>query len=166
MSKKSNSKKYKWARLPDGRNTLEHRIIMSNHLGRPLRKDECVHHIDHNGKNNSIKNLELYTLSEHSKLHAPTSPGVDIVCNYCGQTKNISKANYNRALKHGRTVFWCSKKCAGKNKVPPLTNKYNCDIDIIIKDGLKRHMTGYEIAKSNNLNRKTVYNRIKKLNNP
>lgn len=48
----------------------EHRLIMEQHLGRSLRKDEVVHHIDHNKLNNNILNLQLTTLSEHSRYHA------------------------------------------------------------------------------------------------
>lgn len=48
----------------------EHRLIMSNHIGRPLRNDEVVHHIDGNGLNNDISNLQLMTKKEHDSYHA------------------------------------------------------------------------------------------------
>lgn len=37
----------------------KHRQVMEAHLGRYLTKDEVVHHIDKNIKNNNIDNLEL-----------------------------------------------------------------------------------------------------------
>lgn len=49
---------------------LEHRKIMSEHLGRKLRSDEIVHHIDGNKSNNEISNLVIMTRAEHAKLHA------------------------------------------------------------------------------------------------
>lgn len=48
---------------------LEHRHIMAQHLGRPLRKDEIVHHKDGNRLNNNLENLEVLSPSQHSLLH-------------------------------------------------------------------------------------------------
>lgn len=38
---------------------LEHILVMSDHLGRPLTKGELVHHIDGDRENNIIENLYL-----------------------------------------------------------------------------------------------------------
>tara|TARA_Y100000310_G_scaffold338573_2_gene428579 strand:- start:94 stop:888 length:795 start_codon:yes stop_codon:yes gene_type:complete len=51
----------------------EHRLVMENHIGRYLREDELVHHIDGDKLNNDIKNLELKTREEHSSHHLPKS---------------------------------------------------------------------------------------------
>lgn len=47
----------------------EHIRVMELFIGRRILPNECVHHKDHNRKNNSIENLELMTRDEHSKLH-------------------------------------------------------------------------------------------------
>lgn len=50
---------------------LEHRFVMEQSLGRYLRPEERVHHIDHNPSNNNIENLQLIpTNSEHTRLHS------------------------------------------------------------------------------------------------
>lgn len=47
----------------------EHRYVMEQHLGRKLNSNEIVHHIDGNGLNNDISNLEVMSRSEHMKHH-------------------------------------------------------------------------------------------------
>lgn len=37
----------------------EHRLVMAQHLGRALTKDETVHHIDGNREHNDVTNLQL-----------------------------------------------------------------------------------------------------------
>lgn len=46
-----------------------HTILMQEHIGRKLKSNECVHHIDKNRSNNDISNLRLMTRSEHARLH-------------------------------------------------------------------------------------------------
>jgi len=47
----------------------EHRLVMEKRIGRYLTKDEIVHHLDGNGHNNDISNLQLTTKKEHFKDH-------------------------------------------------------------------------------------------------
>ena len=47
----------------------EHRIVAEQMLGRSLRSDEHVHHIDHNPKNNHPSNLEVLSAADHARLH-------------------------------------------------------------------------------------------------
>jgi hypothetical protein len=51
--------------LPGGQKTYKHRLVMEQHLGRPLRPDELVHHIDGNKENNDLSNLQLLHIGEH-----------------------------------------------------------------------------------------------------
>jgi IS30 family transposase len=53
----------------DGKKIDEHRYVMELALGRKLGRDEVVHHINGYKRDNRIENLQLMTLSEHSKMH-------------------------------------------------------------------------------------------------
>ena len=48
----------------------EHNLIAEWYYNRKINKDEEVHHIDFNGKNNKPENLQIMNISEHRAYHA------------------------------------------------------------------------------------------------
>lgn len=47
----------------------EHRVVAEKYLGRFLKKDEVVHHMNKDTLDNRIDNLEVMTQSNHMKMH-------------------------------------------------------------------------------------------------
>lgn len=62
---------------------LQHVFNMAEHIGRPLTKNECVHHIDRDRTNNDLANLQLLTLKEHVRLHCVEDLGTTYIINIC-----------------------------------------------------------------------------------
>jgi hypothetical protein len=57
--------------MRDGKECYEHRVVMEQHLQRPLASSEHVHHINGDKKDNRLENLELLSASEHHREHMP-----------------------------------------------------------------------------------------------
>ena len=75
-----------------GKYQYEHIIKMEKKLGRKLRPNEIVHHIDGNASNNDVSNLKVMTRAEHNVEDAEHHNG--------GRTKGSKngkrKATYNK----------------------------------------------------------------------
>ena len=53
----------------NGRKIRQHRVIAEQALQRPLTPHEVVHHIDGDGRNNALRNLQVMPKAVHTALH-------------------------------------------------------------------------------------------------
>ena len=100
----------------------EHILKAEEKIGRYLKDDECVHHLDHNRENNSKENLLIFhSQADHTRFHNMGENLNDISYDsegiaYCVNTKSYCKLCGKELSKKKYTYcFDCnhqlSKKC-------------------------------------------------------
>jgi len=90
---------YRWIRIGIRKYVAEHRYIMEQHLGRKLNSNEAVHHIDGNGLNNKLENLQLMKWGDHKRIHRNPYKHKDFMCK-CGNTKYFAKEYCKKCYDH------------------------------------------------------------------
>ena len=86
---KNKRSKYKYRSIKDhpilgSGSTTEHRLIMTELLGRKLLSSENIHHINGDGKDNRIENLELWSTTQPSgqRIEDKVMFAIDILKQY------------------------------------------------------------------------------------
>jgi hypothetical protein len=103
---------------PKGRKTTTYaRYLIEQKIGRNLRLDETVDHIDGDKTNDNIENLQLLSRAENIRKSSKATEWFTFVCPVCGAiaSKPLSKVKHNR--KQGKAGPFCGKSCAGKVSV-------------------------------------------------
>lgn len=87
-----------------------YRLVASEMLGRPLRPDEIVHHIDGDKANDHPSNLLVTTPSEHSKKYDARKPLRGVVPDKCFRGHPLTVENTRLRYPNGR-MKWRCKAC-------------------------------------------------------
>lgn len=142
--------------------TYEHRLVMSEMLGRELKKEEEVHHKDHDKKNNDPSNLKILTKSEHGKLHREEQIELGIKTSWVEIDREELQEllSLNKQFKEIALLYGCTEKTVSRKAKAFVLNKKSLLKARILrmrKEGMKFR----EIADFYNITLRSVFGWVK-----
>ena len=112
---------------------MNYRKIVENFIGRELKSDEVVHHVNGNPKDNRIQNLRIMSSSDHAKLHRTGQRKTKKLIRSCYHLRN--KQIHELKLLSEETGLSMAKMLNSQK----LISKYNYDQDISLFDKFKSY---------------------------
>ena len=88
---------------------MEHRFIMEGHLGRYLTKEEKIHHINGDKKDNKIQNLMLFPNHSKHLTYERTKDMSNRFCKICEGKTYINKRGFEQWYGDEINGWVCSK---------------------------------------------------------
>ena len=101
-----------------------HVLVAEASLGRHLRHDEVVHHLDGDRANNVVSNLLVLLHGQHTRLHAWLDRGAPYRGRYEKKRVNSGNSKGSGCCKQCGAVLdkpsstFCSKVCSGRFNTP------------------------------------------------
>lgn len=100
------------------------RYLLANKLGRRLLPSEDADHIDNDGTNDVVENLQLLTRSENCKKYISYVGRlmVEYSCPVCDKVFSVRRGQ-SHLVKSDKKAVACSRKCSGKLSHLDIPNK-------------------------------------------
>lgn len=134
---------------------------MAVDLGRYLKNDEHVDHIDEDKTNDQLSNLQILSLVENNKKHVlakgKQAKKILLTCPKCTDTFMLTERHYNSRIKNNKKIF-CSRTCSSK------FYKWNGNLNTSTRESVILEIrklraqggTSYSIASDLGISRNTV----------
>lgn len=116
----------------------EHVLVYWQNFGE-IPNGYHIHHKDENKHNNNIENLELISMSEHTKKHNLNKGAlyVELKCPNC--KKHFEREKRTTYLVKNNLYTCCSRKCSGS-----FSNTVGKERELGIKENLVREFKKYK----------------------
>lgn len=98
-----------------GKYCYEHHLVYWKETGMFPGRDEVVHHINGNTRDNKFENLELQKKKDHCKYHSSTGRTMIILtCAFCGRVFRKERRQAH-GIKKNQRDFYCNRHCMAKH---------------------------------------------------